>query len=73
MSGPAAPAANPRAPSFAYLIIVLLLAQALGTMATSLVPAMAPKVVASYGVSSVWIGYQVSLIDRKSTRLNSSH
>ena len=62
MSGPAAPAANPRAPSFAYLIIVLLLAQALGTMATSLVPAMAPKVVASYGVSSVWIGYQVSLI-----------
>ena len=30
MSGPAAPAANPRAPSFAYLIIVLLLAQALG-------------------------------------------
>lgn len=58
---PAAPAADATAPSFAYLIAVLLLGQALGTMATSMLPAMAPKVVASYGLPPVMIGYQVSL------------
>ena len=49
-------------PTFVYLIAVLLLGQALGTMATSILPAVAPKVVESYGISSSLIGYQVSLI-----------
>ncbi len=49
-------------PTFVYLIAVLLLGQALGTMATSILPAVAPKVVESYQISSSLIGYQVSLI-----------
>lgn len=49
-------------PTFVYLIAVLLLGQALGTMATSILPAVAPKVVESYHISSSLIGYQVSLI-----------
>lgn len=49
-------------PGFVFLIIVLMLGQALGTMATSILPAVAPKVVESYSVSSALIGYQVSLI-----------
>ena len=53
-------AGNP--PTFVYLIAVLLLGQALGTMATSILPAVAPKVVESYHISSSLIGYQVSLI-----------
>ena len=53
---PAAP------PSFAYLLAVLLLGQALGTTSTSILPAVAPKVIATYGVNAALIGYQVSLI-----------
>jgi predicted MFS family arabinose efflux permease len=49
-------------PPFSYLLVVLLLGQALGTMATSILPAVAPKVVESYHISSSLIGYQVSLI-----------
>ena len=59
---PAAPVADAKAPTFVFLIVVLLLGQALGTMVTSILPAVAPKVVESYGVSSSLIGYQVSLI-----------
>ncbi len=49
-------------PPFVFLLTVLLLGQALGTMATSILPAVAPKVVESYHISSSLIGYQVSLI-----------
>jgi len=49
-------------PTFVYLIAVLLLGQALGTMATSILPAVAPKVVETYRIGSSLIGYQVSLI-----------
>lgn len=49
-------------PTFAYLIAVLLLGQALGTMATSILPAVAPKVVEHYHISASLIGYQASLI-----------
>ena len=56
----AAHADNP--PTFVFLMAVLLLGQALGTMATSILPAVAPKVVESYHISSSLIGYQVSLI-----------
>jgi MFS family permease len=49
-------------PTFAVLVVVLMLGQALGTMATSILPAVAPKVMASYAISATLIGYQVSLI-----------
>ena len=47
---------------FYVLLSALLLGQALGTMATSILPAVAPKVVESYHISAALIGYQVSLI-----------
>jgi hypothetical protein len=50
------------APTFSYLLVVLLAAQALGTMATSTLPAVVPKVAETYGVSSALIGYQISLL-----------
>ena len=50
------------APGFLFLVVVLLVAQALGTMATSTLPAVVPKVAATYGVSSALIGYQISLL-----------
>lgn len=49
-------------PSFPFLIVTLLSAQLLGTTATLLVPAVAPKVAQTYGVSSSLIGYQISLL-----------
>ena len=57
-----APSSASNPPPFIYLIAVLLLGQALGTTATSILPAVAPKVVESYHISSSLIGYQVSLI-----------
>lgn len=51
-----------QSPSFAFLLAVLMLGQGLGTMATSILPAVAPKVVESYAISGALIGYQVSLI-----------
>lgn len=54
--------APPRAPGFPLLVAVLLVAQALGTMATSTLPAIVPAVAATYGVSSALIGYQISLL-----------
>lgn len=50
------------APDFLFLVCVLLGAQALGTMATSILPAVAPKVAQTYGVPSALIGYQISLL-----------
>jgi len=51
-----------RPPGFVYLLAVLLAAQALGTMATSTLPAVVPKIAETYGVSSALIGYQISLL-----------
>jgi len=51
-----------RAPGFAFLVGALLAAQTLGTMATMMLPAVAPKVGETYGVSASLIGYQVSLL-----------
>jgi MFS family permease len=50
------------APAFPFLLAILLAGQTLGTMATSMLPAVAPKVAATYGVHSSLIGYQISLL-----------
>lgn len=55
-------AAAAHAPSLAYLVWVLLAAQSFGTMATMTLPAVAPKVADSYGISSSLIGYQISIL-----------
>lgn len=57
-----APGEARAAPAFAFLLAVLLTAQTLGTMATTMLPAAAPKVAATYGVDSSAIGYQISLL-----------
>lgn len=49
-------------PGFAFLIVTMLACQSLGTAATMLVPAIAPKVAQTYGVSSSLVGYQISLL-----------
>jgi len=51
-----------RAPGLAFLVGTLLAAQTLGTMATMVLPAVAPKVAETYGVSASLIGYQISLL-----------
>lgn len=50
------------APGFGFLLALLLAAQTLGTMATMMLPAVAPKVAETHGVSSSLIGYQISLL-----------
>jgi predicted MFS family arabinose efflux permease len=47
---------------FLFLLPTMLAGQAVGTMATMTLPAVAPAVAASYGVSSSVIGYQISLL-----------
>lgn len=47
---------------FLLLLPTMLGGQALGTMATMTLPAVAPAVAASYGVPSSIIGYQISLL-----------
>lgn len=58
------PRQNPagETPGFAYFLGVLLAGQTLGTMATMILPAVAPKVAETYGVHSSLIGYQISLL-----------
>lgn len=57
------PIAEPgRAPGFPFLLSVLLAGQTLGSMATSLLPAVAPKVAESYGIDASLIGYQISIL-----------
>ena len=51
-----------QAPSVTFLVCILLAAQTLGTMATAMLPAVAPKVAETYGVHSSLIGYQISLL-----------
>jgi MFS family permease len=57
-----AAAAPQRGPGFGYLLATLLAGQTFGTMATMMLPAVAPKVAETYGVSSSVIGYQISLL-----------
>lgn len=55
-------AGDPRRPSFAFMIGVLIAGQSIGTMGTTMIPAVAPKVAASLGIPSALIGYQISLL-----------
>ena len=58
-----APAAEePADRGFGWLLGYALGAQAIGTMATVTLPAVAPEAAASFGVPSSLIGYQVSLL-----------
>jgi MFS family permease len=50
------------APGFLFLVGALLACQTLGTMATMVLPAVAPEVAATYGVSASLIGYQISVL-----------
>ncbi|MDP2241757.1 MAG: MFS transporter [Burkholderiales bacterium] len=56
------PASESPPPGFAMLVGVLLAGQTVGTMATMMLPAVAPKVAETYGVHSSVIGYQISLL-----------
>ena len=51
-----------RVPGFPFLLSVLLAGQTLGSMATSLLPAVAPKVAETYGIDASLIGYQISIL-----------
>lgn len=44
------------------MIAVLIAGQSIGTMGTTMIPAVAPKVAATYGIPSAMIGYQISLL-----------
>jgi len=57
-----APAGDPRRPSFGFMIGVLVTGQTIGTMGTTMIPAVAPKVAETYGISSALVGYQVSML-----------
>ena len=56
----AAPGANDQ--GFAFVLVSMLAAQALGTVATIVLPALAPEASASLGISSALIGYQISIL-----------
>lgn len=53
------PAAHP---SFAFLMVTLLAGQTAGTMGTTMIPSVAPKVAQTYGIPSALVGYQISLL-----------
>jgi MFS family permease len=55
-----APAAG--RPSFTFLMVTLLAGQTIGTMGTTIIPSVAPKVAETYGIPSALVGYQISLI-----------
>ncbi len=57
-----AAAVSAKPPSFGFLMTVLLTGQSLGTMGTTMIPAVAPKVAETYGISSALVGYQISLL-----------
>jgi MFS family permease len=56
------PDGDPRRPSFGFMLGVLLAGQSIGTMGTTMIPAVAPKVAETYGISSALVGYQISLL-----------
>lgn len=49
-------------PSFTFLMVTLLAGQSVGTMGTTMIPAVAPKVAATFGMPSAYVGYQISLL-----------
>lgn len=51
-----------RAPGMALLLGTLLAAQTFGTLATMTLPAVAPKVAETHGISASLVGYQISLL-----------
>ena len=55
-------AGGPRPPSFGFMMTVLVVGQSVGTMGTTMIPAVAPKVAQTYGISSALIGYQISML-----------
>lgn len=44
------------------MIAVLVAGQTIGTMGTTMIPAVAPKVAQTYGISSALVGYQISML-----------
>ena len=50
------------APGFVFVLVCMLGSQALGTMATMTLPAVAPAASASLGIPSSLIGYQISIL-----------
>jgi hypothetical protein len=44
-------------PTFTFLLAALVAGQTLGTMATTMLPAIAPKVAETYGIHASLIGY----------------
>lgn len=61
MTAPAVTGASGK-PSFAFLMGVLLVGQTIGTMGTTMIPAVAPKVAQTYGIPSALVGYQISML-----------
>lgn len=61
-AGAAQAAASGPSISLAAVLIETVVVQALGTMSVLIVPALAPKVAASLGVSTLFIGYQITVI-----------
>ncbi len=49
-------------PTFGFLMAVLVAGQTIGTMGTTMIPAVAPKVAQTYGISSALVGYQISFL-----------
>ncbi len=49
-------------PTFRFLMTILVTGQTVGTMGTTMIPAVAPKVAATYGIPSALVGYQISLL-----------
>ena len=43
-------------------MVVLLAGQSVGTMGTTMIPAVAPRVAETYGIPSALVGYQISLL-----------
>lgn len=56
------PEAPRAAPGLPFLLGTLLAAQTFGTVATMALPAVAPAVAATHGISASLIGYQISLL-----------
>jgi len=54
--------ATGKQPSFVFLLGVLLAGQTMGTMGTTMIPAVAPKVAQTHGIASSLVGYQISLL-----------
>jgi len=62
VTAPAQETPTTTAPSFAFLMAVLLGGQTVGTMGTTMIPAVAPKVAETYGIPSALVGYQISML-----------